>query len=870
MKESSYYENLVKRYAKLFHKIRDYYAMDYGSRFKPYYTDKNKIKYVNDENGKRPYWYVPNELQLRTYWEHLQDWGKKENKGYIDWGLIMPPLDEEGNVSFGAVDIDIYDDPKELKRIVSTLYELNLPIVPCYSKSGGLHLYLFFKTKAKGSLAIKYLKHVNKILKAKSKEIFPKQEKLKWNEKKKKYAVGNGILLPYKSVIHHETGEYTRSDGIGWIKNKDMETGTLEEFIDYAESKSLDPGDLPLDIIEKEVKKVDPIFEQHTRTFEELGARPLNEGLEKILKRIRDKKEHSRGGKFDNHIVDFVYGAVEESYSDKEIKEHFDSIKEYDEPGYIEEKIKKCREKFGKKDPGEHKNIMMSNLIFNKSKNTFRDQSTGGEYKKDVVETIYSHLFGKRGTAINYFNNNPNKQMAEFEIYRPDLYEEGKQFFKNKKDNLYYINKYKPGNYPPIKPLKQSDIQKWEDMLEHIIVDKENIEYVLDWCAYLVQYPWSKIHSIILIYTKHERMGKGSIFEVMTDILGETNAEPTDINGLMDKGVSFAEKQLVLVDEMKTKGTFSETKHVSNALKKIGTERRIQQRKLYVDYHVIETETNYMIFTNVKDALNLDNSDDRFFIIANTNVRKPQKFYDDFHKWRIEKGSSFVHYVLMNRDISKFNPKAPPPRTKAKQDMIDQVGHPLTLVLIDWIREGHHPFPLDQSVRGSIELQDWISKHGRGDYVKFANNPKILATCLEEAGCIKLGQIHNEKFNNKPTLWIYSKHEEIQKLKPKDICNSIWKPLITSHSRQDDSEQRSTDDLNNRPADDWRNKEFEQQLNGKGRETNCWSCHTPISESIEGVCPECDYAIKCGCGMCACDKPGSKIKKKGAYVNQPE
>ena len=47
------------------------------------------------------------------------------------------------------------------------------------------------------------------------------------------------------------------------------------------ESKSLDPGDLPLDIIEKEVKKVDPIFEQHTRTFEELGARPLNEGLEK-------------------------------------------------------------------------------------------------------------------------------------------------------------------------------------------------------------------------------------------------------------------------------------------------------------------------------------------------------------------------------------------------------------------------------------------------------------------------------------------------------------------------------------------------------------------------------------------------------------
>jgi len=51
----------------------------------------------------------------------------------------------------------------------------------------------------------------------------------------------------------------------------------------------------------------------------------------------------------------------------------------------------------------------------------------------------------------------------------------------------------------------------------------------------------------------------------------------------------------------------------------------------------------------------------------------------------------------------------------------------------------------------------------------------------------------------------------------------------------------------------------------KNRQTNCWSCKTPISESGDGICPECDYAIKCSCGKCACDKPGSKIKKKGPY-----
>ena len=63
---------------------------------------------------------------------------------------------------------------------------------------------------------------------------------------------------------------------------------------------------------------------------------------------------------------------------------------------------------------------------------------------------------------------------------------------------------------------------------------------------------------MILIYTKNQRMGKGSIFDVMTDILGLENAEPTDIDGIMDKGVMFADKQLILVDEAETKGTYSE------------------------------------------------------------------------------------------------------------------------------------------------------------------------------------------------------------------------------------------------------------------------------------------------------------------------
>ena len=51
----------------------------------------------------------------------------------------------------------------------------------------------------------------------------------------------------------------------------------------------------------------------------------------------------------------------------------------------------------------------------------------------------------------------------------------------------------------------------------------------------------------------------------------------------------------------------------------------------------------------------------------------------------------------------------------------------------------------------------------------------------------------------------------------------------------------------------------------KQYETKCWACKQDIELTTETKCEECDYAIKCQCGKCACDKPGSKIKKKNHY-----
>ena len=71
-------------------------------------------------------------------------------------------------------------------------------------------------------------------------------------------------------------------------------------------------------------------------------------------------------------------------------------------------------------------------------------------------------------------------------------------------------------------------------------------------------------------------------------------------------------------------------------------------------------------------------------------------------------------------------------------------------------------------------------------------------------------------------------------------------------------------------ADGWSDKLARKKAEAVERETKCWSCGEAISTSSDGICPECDYAIKCSnCKKCACDKPDTKIKKKHRPYDEP-
>ena len=114
-----------------------------------YLTDPTKLTFKKN-GGSR--WGVKKEFKMSlgaAIQGHLN--GTKLKDCYGDTGIrgvVLPPIRKSDNkCRWAAIDVDgnIYKDNNFKGELLDKLVDLDLPIVPCFSKSKGLHLYTRFK-----------------------------------------------------------------------------------------------------------------------------------------------------------------------------------------------------------------------------------------------------------------------------------------------------------------------------------------------------------------------------------------------------------------------------------------------------------------------------------------------------------------------------------------------------------------------------------------------------------------------------------------------------------------------------------------------------------------------------------------------------
>jgi len=148
---------------------------------------------------------VKQEVKDELWTEHLN--GNGPSLGII-------PIKADNTARWGCIDIDTY--PIDYKKIINSIRNLQLPLVPCRSKSGGMHIFLFFKNPVSARLVREKLREVASGLGYSAVEVFPKQSTILIE----KGDLGNFLNLPY----------YNSKNTTRYAYKDDGTAATLPEF----------------------------------------------------------------------------------------------------------------------------------------------------------------------------------------------------------------------------------------------------------------------------------------------------------------------------------------------------------------------------------------------------------------------------------------------------------------------------------------------------------------------------------------------------------------------------------------------------------------------------------------------------------------
>lgn len=155
----------------------------------------------------------------------------------------IAPINSDGTCYFGAIDIDDYK--YDLQDVINAIYDFNMPLCPCYSKSKKLHIYIFFEDPTPAEDVQNILRWYAKAFACDKKvEIFPKQSKVSSSN-----TFYSWINLPYfeannennhRKLVNKE-GTVPLSDALQIMQEKRLSYKEHRKWIDEFEYHDAPP-----------------------------------------------------------------------------------------------------------------------------------------------------------------------------------------------------------------------------------------------------------------------------------------------------------------------------------------------------------------------------------------------------------------------------------------------------------------------------------------------------------------------------------------------------------------------------------------------------------------------------------------------------
>jgi len=331
-----------------------------------------------------------------------------------------------------------------------------------------------------------------------------------------------------------------------------------------------------------------------------------------------------------------------------------------------------------------------------------------------------------------------------------------------------FANTY-PEHEIPAKPEKmlprdKRNIERVKAHIAHLLTNEQEQRMLLDWLSWVVQNPGKHVNYAILLQGV-EGDGKSFFAELMRCVMGVSNVTMLNAASIINSDFTdFAYGQcLACVEEVRIVGNKrgSDKWDAINRIKPFITNNVIEVHpKGKAIFNVMNT-TSYMMFSNYRDALPLDENSRRYLVLFSRWQRKEElrafkdaneNYYVKLYGALSESPGALRQWLLDHEQLGSFNPLGDAPETLAMRVMIRKSKPEFIQVLDEIIAE-------DETIEASRELLDTTGLQdamvARGvDWP----GPKLLSVLLERDGYEALGKVRLS--GGIGVHHFYSKHPE--------------------------------------------------------------------------------------------------------------
>jgi hypothetical protein len=316
---------------------------------------------------------------------------------------------------------------------------------------------------------------------------------------------------------------------------------------------------------------------------------------------------------------------------------------------------------------------------------------------------------------------------------------------------------------PDVQNLRDGDISMWMNHCQELVPEQAELEHILDVMAFKVQHPEIKVNHAIL-HAGDEGSGKDTfwapfIWAVCGDHL--KNRGIMDNNSVNSQWGYQLESEILIINELKEPDAATR-RQLANQLKPIiaaPPEMLPINRKGLHPYYMAN-RLFVLAFSNDPVPISLASQDRRWFCVWSTAPRMDSRQAKKIWDWYRSGGFGMIARFLRARDVSQFNPSAPPMWTEFKANLVEHGMSMAESYLVDMLRERKGDFT--KGVIGSPfhSLCDRLA----GQAPAGVKVPQAaLLHALKEAGWIDRGRIKSREFDTKKHVFCAPDLEDVSK-----------------------------------------------------------------------------------------------------------